>query len=282
MQQKSKKKKYSEKTAKGSQNLKQETVQGKRERKRTKRKEQSVNIFERYKVYWQRLERKRSRQRKRFENLQDLAGLFEGNSSEHFSIKKRVRYKRYLRRNATRIRAFWISRNRFFFPTQYNRSSDLYIKIELLELYKVLEYFYFVLGNDRDLFEITAFSIVVSSLQNRFGVAIVNDLLSTQDHKQASRVSVVLHVQDEMPNISDKFQIKNQDDNLSAMKANFDSFSSENEFSYNQQQRFTEAGGEGTFLHDNSRIFLSSHMFTYLQNLLIYYKYMGLSFKKDL
>jgi hypothetical protein len=58
----------------------------------------------------------------------------------------------------------------------------------------MLEYFYFVLSHDFDFFEEATFSAKVAALRDKYGPAIVADLLAKNDHKQASKVSVVMHV----------------------------------------------------------------------------------------
>lgn len=63
-----------------------------------------------------------------------------------------------------------------------------YPNLKILDLYKLLEYFYFVITNDSDFYENVTFASKVAVLKDKYGQAIVNDLLSSHDHKQAKNL----------------------------------------------------------------------------------------------
>lgn len=108
--------------------------------------------------------------------------------------------------------------NKYYFSNKYNSKSLFYHpKIELLDFYKLLEYFYFVLTNDINFYENAQFNAKVEILRQKYGQAIVNDLLDSKDHKQAKKVSVQLHVvdhisKDQIIESSDSFQSSNVTD----------------------------------------------------------------------
>lgn len=112
--------------------------------------------------------------------------------------KKKLRKKEYynvLRRKlGTRRKSYLISMERYNFSNPYNVSFIKSPQLRIINLYKLLEYFYFVLTNDSDFYENISFAAKVAMLRDKYGQAIVNDLLSRGDHKQASKVSVIMHV----------------------------------------------------------------------------------------
>lgn len=195
---------------------------------------------------------KRLFQKKQIQDLDNLDSsvIEEGSKPEQF-FTKRIRYRRFLRRRGTRLRAFWITRNRFFFSNQYNNLFEFKPRIEILDLYRLLEYFYFILINDRDLYETAEYAFVVSTLRERFGRAIVNDLLSTADHKQAKKVSVIMHVSEK------PYDLKINDEPLEII--------SKEDFLNNKSQ-------ESLQIDPALKIFLSRNLQIYMYHLFIYYR----------
>lgn len=87
--------------------------------------------------------------------------------------------------------------NKYVFLNEYNSKSYFSRpKIELIDFYKLLEYFYFVITNDINFYENAQFNARVEVLRQKYGQAIVNDMLDKNDHKQAKKVSVQLHIVD--------------------------------------------------------------------------------------
>jgi len=227
--------------------------------KEKKQKNEQKNETQKEKIasfYTKRFSKKNNIDSALKEDVVSLSGITDGFSTEQFS-SKRVRGKRYLRRRGTKLRAYWLARNRYFFSNQYNNLFEVFPKIELLNLYKLVEYFYFVLINDRDLYETAEYSFIVSTLRERFGSAIVNDLLSTIDHKQAKKVSVIMHISDQLP----KVQVNDQGFETAVL-----------EESYMLKESLTLDLRGSKF---NSRVFLSQDMQIFLYHLLIYYKHLG-------
>jgi len=204
-------------------------------------------------------------------DLYTLSGIPEGFTKDQFS-KKRIRYKRYLKRKGTRLRAYWITKDRFFFSNQYNNLFDIPQRVEFIELYKILEYFYFVLLNDRDLYDMAEYSFIVSTLRERFGISIVNDLLSNVDHKQASKISVVMHV-------NESFNVgkENNGNNLSVNSE------TETIIENNLYDKYPQAGNPSLsyspFIMHEQGVFLTKPMQEYIKQLIIYYN--NLAFKVD-
>lgn len=60
--------------------------------------------------------------------------------------------------------------------------SDL--RLQICDLYKLLEYFYFILMRDVDLFNKVTFSANIEMLKFKYGQAVIDDLLFGKDHKQ--------------------------------------------------------------------------------------------------
>ncbi len=212
--------------------------------------------------YLKRFESQDLIQREPFQDMFKASGVSDGFAPEQFS-SKRLRYKRYLRRKNTKLRAYWLMRGRFFFSNQYNNLFELHPKIELLDLYRLLEYFYFILINDRDLYETAEYTFIVSGLRERFGSAIVSDLLSTTDHKQASKVSVIMHIKEDVLNskVNDQpFEILAEDEVSNLV------FST-------RAHRFPVS-------KFNSRVFVSRDMQSILYHLLVYYSYLDKENKK--
>jgi len=195
-------------------------------------------------------------------NLLELSGILQGNNPISFLTKKTIQYKRFLRRPNLRIRSSWIIRSRFFFPTVYNNANPLKYKVPFLDLVKLLEYFYFVLGNDRDLFDNAVYSLIVSTLKERFGDAIVSDLLSRQDHKQARKVSVVLHINEHI--------LENREPDITVME----NLKEEEEVVKNTSQRFLNNGNFSTSFKFSDKTVgsLSPFLLIYLSKLLLHYK----------
>lgn len=111
-------------------------------------------------------------------------------------IRKSRRKNRLIRRKPLTSRYIWMNtRRKYLFLNSY--SFQLYKKypdLKLIDLYKLLEYFYFVLVNDSDFYQNVDFAAKVALLKDKYGSAIVNDLLSKDDHRQARAVSMQLHV----------------------------------------------------------------------------------------
>jgi hypothetical protein len=109
--------------------------------------------------------------------------------------KSRRKYK-FAQRKPCTSRYVWMNtRRKYLFLNKY--SLHLYRKypdLKLVDLYKLLEYFYFILVNDSDFYQNVEFAAKVALLKDKYGSAIVNDLLSKDDHRQARNVSMQLHV----------------------------------------------------------------------------------------
>lgn len=116
--------------------------------------------------------------------------------SKAAKIRKSRRKYKLTRRKPFTSRYVWINtRRKYLFLNQY--SLDLYKKypnLKFIDLYKLLEYFYFVLVNDSDFYQNVDFAAKVALLKDKYGSAIVNDLLSKDDHRQARSVSMQMHV----------------------------------------------------------------------------------------
>lgn len=222
------------------------------------------------KFYRNRASRLNKRNKNRFDfvkkgrDLYALSGISEGFTRDQFS-KKRIRYKRHLKRKGTNLRAFWITKNRFFFPNQYNNLFDISQKMEFIELYKILEYFYFVLLNDRDLYDMAEYSFIVSSLRDRFGISIVNDLLSNVDHKQASKVSVIMHAREFDNVVLDNNQVVDKDTTSGP------AFSSENDLDNKSSQKNEFLLNYSSFIMQDSNAFLLRPLQEHIRQLVIYY-----------
>lgn len=168
----------------------------------------------------------RKQKKKKTEDSKEKSKTSGSKESEKIKRKKKLKKKAYrnrLRRKwGTARKTFLVSRNRYNFPNISNVSGIQYPELQLLHLYKLLEYFYFVFTNDLDFYETVTFSAKVALLRDKYGQAIVTDLLEKKDHKQASKVSVVMHVTDR-PEIDDitttVMNVKRQDEWLSAVKA---------------------------------------------------------------
>ena len=138
------------------------------------------------------------------------------------SIRKKKRYKKYLERKKGSLQKISLQNSKkYSFSNKFNSQSFLsQPKIEMLDFYKLLEYFYFVLTNDVDFYENAQFLAKVELLRQKYGQPIVSDLLNREDHKRAAKVSVQMHVVDyEVPGFSDsQSQLNSVDfvnDNLS-------------------------------------------------------------------
>lgn len=103
-------------------------------------------------------------------------------------------YKRFLRKPFTSEYVRANSKKNFTFVNEYDLVFyKKYPDLRVLDLYKVLEYFYFVITNDLDFYESVTFAAKVAVLRDKYGQTIVSDLLSKEDHKQAAKVSVQMH-----------------------------------------------------------------------------------------
>lgn len=108
------------------------------------------------------------------------------NSSKKKFIKKGTALKQAL-----------ISSKDYVFSNKYNTKSFIaHPRLELVDFYRLLEYFYFTLTDDIDFYDLAQFTGRVIVLRRRFGRAIVNDLLTREDHKQAKKVSMQMHIID--------------------------------------------------------------------------------------
>lgn len=140
---------------------------------------------------------------------------------KELSEEREDRFLNFLnRKSGTVEKQKLIFGNKYYFSNKYNSKSSFYHpKIELLDFYKLLEYFYFVLTNDINFYENAQFNAKVEILKQKYGQAIVNDLLDSKDHKQAKKVSVQLHVvdhilKDQIIESSDSFQFSNVTDTI--------------------------------------------------------------------
>lgn len=79
---------------------------------------------------------------------------------------------------------------------KYNTAGRRFPELNVLNTYQLLEYFYFAITQDIDFYEEALFDAKVSLLRDAYGQSIVKDLLSRSDHKQAAKVSVIMHVTD--------------------------------------------------------------------------------------
>lgn len=113
-------------------------------------------------------------------------------------LKKKAYRKRLRRKRGTTRKNFLVARQRYHFSNVSNVSNIKSPELRLLDLYKLLEYFYFVLTNDSDFYEVMMFSAKVALLRDKYGQAIVSDLLEKSDHKQASKISVIMHVTEDV------------------------------------------------------------------------------------
>jgi hypothetical protein len=111
-------------------------------------------------------------------------------------IRKSRRKHRLIQRKPCTSRYVWMNtRRKYLFLNQY--SLCLYKKypdLKLIDLYRLLEYFYFILVNDSDFYQNVDFAAKVALLKDKYGSAIVSDLLSRDDHRQARNVSMQMHV----------------------------------------------------------------------------------------
>jgi hypothetical protein len=184
--------------------------------------------------------------------------------SEKVGQKKKLKKKAYrfrLRRKwGTSRKSFLISRNRYHFSNVSNVAGIKYPELRLLHLYKLLEYFYFVFTNDLDFYEGITFSAKVALLRDKYGHAIVADLLDKHDHKQAAKVSVILHVT-ENTEVSERIS---QNDS-SGISAPLESFQSTAEF-------VDEVVSERQSFRTNS-IKMSPRVSNFARNLLLSYRY---------
>jgi len=122
--------------------------------------------------------------------------LNKQNQSESLKKKRKNKrdYKRLFRKPITSEYIRTISKKNLKFTNEYNLILyKKYPTLTVLDLYKILEYFYFVITNDVDFYESVTFAAKVAVLRDKYGQAIVNDLLSKQDHKQSENVSVQMH-----------------------------------------------------------------------------------------
>jgi hypothetical protein len=122
--------------------------------------------------------------------------LSKQNQSESLKKKRKNKrdYKRLFRKPITSEYVRVISKKNLKFINEYNLILyKKYPTLRVLDLYKILEYFYFVITNDVDFYESVTFAAKVAVLRDKYGQAIVNDLLSKEDHKQSENVSVQMH-----------------------------------------------------------------------------------------
>lgn len=142
------------------------------------------------------------------------------------SLRKKKRYKKYLERKKGAFKKNVLQNSKkYSFSNKFNSQSFLsQPNIEVLDFYKLLEYFYFVLTNDVDFYENAQFLAKVELLRQKYGQSIVSDLLNREDHKIASKVSVQMHVVDyDLSSVSDSEAQLNlnssKKDNLSTVDA---------------------------------------------------------------
>lgn len=148
----------------------------------------------------------------------DSSRPFASNIRKDFQkLKKEIaeereeRFTNFLgRKLGTLKRQNLILSSKYTFSNKYNSKSYFFHpKIELIDFYKLLEYFYFVITNDVNFYENAQFNAKVEILRQKYGQAIVSDMLDTSDHKQAKKVSVQLHIVD--------YDLDQQKSNLSAI-----------------------------------------------------------------
>jgi hypothetical protein len=160
-----------------------------------------------------------------------------------------------------------MSMERYNFSNPYNVSFIKRPQLQVLNLYKLLEYFYFVLTNDSDFYESISFAAKVALLRDKYGQAIVNDLLSRGDHKQASKVSVIMH----MSEIEYSSQVSNQD-LLQEQKFNDNSNLHFTSDSFTPVDETDHSRIKNSFKSSNS-LKVSPNISNFTRNLLISYRY---------
>lgn len=153
------------------------------------------------------------------------------------SEEREVRFLNFLNRKSGVVqKQNLVFANKYYFSNKYNSKSSFYHpRIELLDFYKLLEYFYFVLTNDINFYENAQFNAKVEILKQKYGQAIVSDLLDSKDHKQAKKVSVQLHVvdhieKDQIINVSNTPQSDNVNDTMINDNPSKEEFSIKNSF----------------------------------------------------
>ena len=204
--------------------------------------------------------------KKKKEGSTEKPKLSDSKESEKLKRKKKLKkraYRNRLRRKWGTVRkTFLVSRNRYNFSNVSNVSGIRYPNLQLLHLYKLLEYFYFVFTNDLDFYETVTFSAKVALLRDKYGQAIVTDLLDRKDHKQASKVSVLMHVTDK-PEITDSnlVNIRSQDE-WSATSDGVGANTTLKEANLLQRQSFR-----------TSSIKVSANASNFARNLLLSYRY---------
>jgi len=111
--------------------------------------------------------------------------------------KQKKRNQKYIKRKlGHNKKKILLILNRYRFLNKYNTNSRKFPELNILNTYQLLEYFYFVTTQDIDLYDEAVFNAKVSVLRDAYGQSIVKDLLSRSDHKQAAKVSVIMHIQD--------------------------------------------------------------------------------------
>lgn len=111
--------------------------------------------------------------------------------------KKKKKNLKYFKRKPGHTRKdYLIANNRYRFDNNYNIAGRRFPELNVLNTYQLLEYFYFAITQDIDFYDEAIFDAKVSVLRDAYGQSIVKDLLSRGDHKQAAKVSVIMHVTD--------------------------------------------------------------------------------------
>jgi hypothetical protein len=244
---------------KGSSKIKQ-IFKSKDQKKRTgKKKELNKKIYENTKFFLRRSQYKRILYSKNSRYFLRKIDYLE-NDYDFFFAKKRVFSKRFVRKKNIKLRLLWMNRSRFIFPNVYNNTKSINSHIGPTDLFNLLEYFYFVLGADRDLFDNAVYSLIVSTLREKYGDIIVRDLLSREDHKQARSVSVILHVNERENEI------------LNTTSSNLDFFADNNIFDSGELKPNLKLDFELSKISGKSLLVLSPYMSRYLNHLLRYFK----------
>lgn len=137
----------------------------------------------------------------------DLKKQFK-NKRDYYKISRKPFTSSYIRLIS--------SNNGLNFINDYTSSFMLQNpNLRLIDLHKILEYFYFIILSDSDFFENVTFAAKVAVLKEKYGEAIVNDLLSTGDHKQAKHVNFQLSAENSflpLQSVSSKDGIKSLSD----------------------------------------------------------------------
>lgn len=117
-----------------------------------------------------------------------------GKNSKLLRLRRRQQLMVFNRKlRESRLLFFGFGKSPYRFYNLYNNSSAAIPKLKIIDLYKILEHFYFIKTNDVDFFQTMVFAAKVEQLRRKYGQSVVKDLLGTEDHKRAGKVSVNEH-----------------------------------------------------------------------------------------